>query len=360
LRQAPADHTGPIVKPTPPDLFINLGINRETRFEALRNRGYLVPNELFFVRNHAPTPHIDRDTWRLRIEGSGVESPIELTYEDVVSLDAQSVIKFVECAGNARGFFASQQGTPGQGSQWRAGAIGVAEWTGVPLRKVLERAGLKKTAVDVMPEGRDAEISPTMGHVRRPLPIEKALLDDTLLVYAMNGQVLPEDHGFPVRLLVPGWVGIASIKWVGRIEVSEEPLFSPWNTTTYRLFGDAYPDAPVLTYQNVKSAFELPFPAQLSAGRQILRGRSWSGRGKITQVEVSIDGGASWADAALKFPNFSQAWVRWDIEWDAEPGQYTLMARATDEEGNTQPAQVPFNQLGYDFWAVVNHPVTVV
>jgi sulfane dehydrogenase subunit SoxC len=361
LRRAWAAHSGSVVKPTPSDLFITLGTNREMRWEAMRTRGYLVPNELFFVRNHTSTPHIHVDTWRLHVEGLGVSNPIELSYDDIVSMgEEDSETKFIECAGNGRSFFDTQQGRPASGTQWKLGAVGVAEWTGVPLGRILELAGLKSTAVDVMPEGLDPEVT-GQGHVRRPIPIEKALEDDTLLVYGMNGQPLPEDHGFPVRLLVPGWVGIANIKWVGRIEVSEEPLFSPWNTTSYRLFGNAYaPDFPVLTHQEVKSAFELPFPAELRAGWHILTGRSWSGHSKIKRVEVSFDGGTHWLRAQRVGRNISNAWVRWAVKWYASPGQHILKARATDKEGNVQPETVPFNTQGYSFWAVVNHPVTVV
>lgn len=358
-RPVRADHPGTIVKPIPPELFIVRGTNAEMRWEAMRTQDYLVPNHLFFVRNHTRTPHINRATWRLRIEGSGVRTPVELSYEDILAMDAVSQVKFVECAGNGRSFFDTQQGTPALGTPWRLGAVGAAVWTGVPLVKVLERAGLKDTAVDVMPEGLDPEVSATLGRVRRPLSIEKALDEDTLLVYGMNGAPLPEDHGFPVRLLVPGWVGIASIKWVGRIEVSEEPLFSPWNTTMYRLFGEAYPDAPLLTSQEVKSAFELPFPANLRPSRYLLSGRSWSGDGKIAQVEVSFDGGRRWVRAHLRPPNLPEAWVRWDVPWEARSGQYSLMTRATNEQGRIQPAFVPFNTLGYSFSAVVRHPVTI-
>jgi len=142
-----------------------------------------------------------------------------------------SVIRYVECAGNGRSFFAAAYGKKADGTQWKLGGIGVAEWTGVPLTEVLDRAGIKKSARDVMPEGLDDL------KVRRPMPVAKALEADTLLVYAMNGQPLPPDHGFPVRTLVPGWIGVANIKWVGRMEVSEKPLFSPWNTDTYVLIG---------------------------------------------------------------------------------------------------------------------------
>lgn len=350
-----------VVKPTPPELFIARGgPNFEMRFDALPHHEYLVPNELFFIRSHACTPRLDAGTWRLRIDGDAVKSPVELTYDDILGLDAVTVRRFVECAGNGRGFFGIQQGRMATGAQWFLGAIGVAEWTGVRLRDLLELAGLKNTAVEVMPEGLDAP------RVRRPIPIEKALEDDTLLVYGMNGEALPEDHGFPARVLVPGWVGVASIKWVGHIEVSETPLFSPFGSTvppfetqTYRLFGEEYPpEGVLLTLQNVKSAFELPFPAELAAGKQVLHGRSWSGNGTIEQVEVSFDGG-DWQRAHLRSHNLPQAWVRWAIKWDAEPGEHVLRARATDETGQVQPDTVPFNRLGYTFGAIVNHPVTV-
>src|SRR5262249_19523937 len=166
---------------------------------------------------------------------------------------------FVECAGNGRSFFATQQAhAAAPGTQWRLGAVGVAEGAGGPLSRGLHRGGLRAAAGGGMPGGGGAGGlggGGCPGHGRRPMPIEKALAHDTLLVYAMNDEPLPPDHGFPVRVLVPGWVGIANIKWVGRIEVSESPLFSFWNTTQYRLFGPDYPDQPVLTEQLVKSAF---------------------------------------------------------------------------------------------------------
>ena len=237
-----------VVKPTPPEWFYDFGSNKEMRWENLYSRGYLVPNELFFIRNHTRTPRIDVATWRLRVEGSGVARPLELTYEDILAMPAVSVIRYIECAGNGRSFFEATYGRRASGTQWRLGAIGVAEWTGVPLREVLDRAGLKRTARDVMPEGLD-EL-----RVRRPMSITKALEEDTLLVYAMNGQPLPPDHGFPVRVLVPGWIGIANIKWVGRIEVSDQPLYSAWNTDSYVMIGPDYqpqPPArgPILTMQ---------------------------------------------------------------------------------------------------------------
>ena len=347
-----------VVKPTPPEFFNDLGSNKEMRWEVMYTRGYVVPNELFFVRNHSRTARIDASTWRLRVEGSGVSSPREFAYDEILALPSVSVTRFVECAGNGRSFFEASYGKKAQGGQWKLGAVGVAEWTGVPLREVLDRAGLRPTAQDVMPEGLD-ELK-----VRRPMPIAKALADDTLLVYAMNGQTLPPDHGFPIRVLVPGWVGVANIKWVGRIEVSEQALFSPWNTDSYVLIGPDYkpnPPAkgPALSFQAVKSAFELPWDAELPAGRRLLRGRSWSGQGKITNVEVSLDRQITWQTARLREPNIPQAWVRWDLDWDAQPGDYSLRARATDDRRNRQPAIVPWNDQGYLYGAIVGHPVRI-
>jgi len=394
--------TPPIVKPLPPEWFEPIGTNAEMKWQAMADEGYLTPVEKFFVRNHTATELVDPTTWRLNVFGSGLEDPngISLSLRDLRRMPSETRIAFIECAGNGRSFYATQQGTPAAGSAWKLGAIGAAEWRGVPLREVLERAGIKPSAVDVMPQGLDSTVITAgvdQGHVRRPLPVEKAL-DDVLLAYEMNGEPLPPDHGFPVRLVVPGWIGVASIKWLGQIEVADEPLFSPWNTTMYRMIGGEYPpDSPPLTQQAVKSAFELPFPATLPSGGTLqLHGRSWSGAEPIKRVEVNIQPAATgpvyttaqegrtqgrlqdrhhpghgdghgpkptpegWRPAVLQQPNLPQAWVRWSIDWcPPGPGNYQLLARATDRAGTTQPETVPFNTNGYLFWAVVRHPVTV-
>ncbi|WP_165225522.1 sulfite oxidase [Aquisphaera insulae] len=351
----------PIVKPTPPDKFRILGTNRETLFQAFKGQGYLTPASLFFVRNHTSTPRIDADTWSLSIEGSGVARPITFTLDDLHALPSVTVTRAIECAGNGRSFFTSQQKQTVSGTAWLLGAIGVGEWTGVRLSTLLELAGVKASAVDVLPEGLDSEVG-TSGHVRRPIPIGRALDDDVLVVYGLNGELLPPDHGFPARLLVPGWIGIANIKWLGRITVYEEPVFTTWNTTQYRFFGNPvdYPGDPILTTQTIKSAFELPFPATLKPGINLITGRSWSAAGTIARVDVSINNGATYTRATLK-PNSNgyQAWAEWQIPWVARPGQYTLKARAVDDLGNTQPLTVPYNSMGYLFSAIAGHPVTV-
>jgi sulfane dehydrogenase subunit SoxC len=354
----PAAAPQPVLKPTPPELFNDFGSNKETRWEAMYGRGYLVPNELFFVRNHTRTPTIEITNWRLKVEGSGVSRTLEFTYDELLAMPSVSFVRYVECAGNGRSFFEVAHGKKAQGTQWKLGAIGVAEWTGVPMREILERAGIKKTARDVMPEGLDDL------KVRRPMSLDKAMEEDTLLVYAMNGQTLPADHGFPLRVLTPGWIGVANIKWVGRIEVSEQPLFSQWNTETYVLIGPDHKPSPpakgpILSLQSVKSALELPWGGEIASGRRLLRGRAWSPQGKIDRVEYSLDQGKSWQQARLREPNISKAWVRWDGEWDGRPGKYLIRVRATDERGNTQPERVAFNEQGYLYNAVVDHPVVV-
>jgi sulfane dehydrogenase subunit SoxC len=214
------------VKPLPAEIFIDHGLNQETRLETLR--GYLTPRTHFFVRSHANTPKVDLGTWRLRVEGNAVEQPLTLSFEDLVKLPARSVICYVECAGNGRAFFGEAMGKVASGTQWRLGGIGVAEWTGVPLAAVLEMARVKPGTVrdelNVLVEGVDSV------KVSRPMSIAKAMEEDTLLAFAMNGEALPPDHGFPLRAIVPGWVGINNVKWVGRIEVRDRMIEVPTTT----------------------------------------------------------------------------------------------------------------------------------
>lgn len=357
-RPAPAAAQAPQqfhVKPLPAEVFIDHGINKETRLETLR--GYLTPASHFFIRNHTTTPVLDLRTWRLRVEGEALERRLELTFDDLLRLPSRSVISFVECAGNGRGFFKEVMGRVASGTQWRLGAIGVAEWTGVPLAAVLDLAGLRpqtpRDILNVLVEGLDSV------KVNRPMSLAKALEEDTLLAYAMNGEPVPPDHGFPVRAIVPGWVGINNIKWVGRIEVRTSVIDVPTTTRTYVLEGPDYPGKVVLREQVLKSALALPWGGTLPAGRQRLRGFAWSPAGRITRVEVSADRGASWQPAALREPNIARAWVRWELDWEARPGDHVLLTRATDERGHTQPASVPWNAQGYGYNVPVAHPVKV-
>jgi sulfane dehydrogenase subunit SoxC len=346
-----------IVKPLPPEALVDyrrgekeagdptedLALNAEMRWEGMADAGYLTPIDRFFVRNHAPTPHVDPATW------------LELDYEDLTRLPDVSVVRALECAGNGRAFFGERQGKEAPGTPWRLGAIGVAGWTGVPLREILERAGLVVTEGWVMAEGLDAV------RMRRPLPLWKALEEDTVLSTGMNGQPLPPDHGFPARLVVPGWAAVASVKWVGRIVVSGRPLASPWNTAKYVMTGGRWGSRrETIGVQVPKSAIELPWPAVLRRGRHAITGRSWSGGAAIARVEYAVDGDTQWRAAQLDGPNLPGAWARWRFVWDASPGIHGLRVRATDTVGNTQPEAVPWNALGYLYGGVVEHPVEVL
>ncbi|WP_113699557.1 sulfite oxidase [Nonomuraea lactucae] len=339
-----------IVKPLPDHLFTSRGANAEMRWEAMAGFGYHTPTDRFFVRNHTSTPLIDAFTWRLRLHGPGVRCPVEFDYAQLLAMPSRTLDAAIECAGNGRRFYGTQQHDPAPGTQWGLGAIGVARWRGVRLAYLLKQAGIGPDAVEVVPSGLDAPFE-DHGHVRRPLPVDKAMRD-VLVAYEMNGRPLPADHGFPARLVVPGWAGIASIKWLGDIEVTTRHVLTPWNTVFYR----------GLTVLPAKSAFELAWDATLVTGRPyVLHGRSWSGRGRIVRVEVSVDGGLTWRKAEHHGRHLVSAWLPWHVQWTPRrPGPHVLMARATDETGATQPLIAARHPLGYDFDAVVRHPVQVI
>jgi sulfane dehydrogenase subunit SoxC len=367
IRKPPVD-TSTILKPLLPESLTDfrrgereagdptgdLALNAEMRWEAMANSGYLTPIDRFFVRNHAPTPRVDLATWQLRVEGPGVERTLELGYEDLRRLPGVSVVRALECAGNGRVFFAEQQGREAPGTPWRLGAIGVAEWAGVRLCEILDRAGLKEKAGWVMVEGLDAV------RMRRPLPLWKAREEDTILATGMNGRPLPPDHGFPARIVVPGWAAVASVKWVGRLVVSEGPLYSPWNTAKYVMTGGRWGSRrEPIGAQVPKSAIELPWPATLRRGRQTITGRSWSGGAAIARVEYALDGDPQWRPTQLVGPNLPGAWTCWRFAWNARPGTHELRIRATDVLGNVQHTATPWNALGYLYGGVVKHPVEV-
>ncbi len=349
------------VKALPEAFFIIHGTNAEMRWERMADQGYLVDSGLFFIRNHAETPVLDAGEWRLQVTGNAVESPLELSYDDLLQMPAHSVTAFLECAGNARGLFDVLLDNPAEGTQWKTGAFGIAHWTGVRLADILERAGLMDSAVSVMGTGLDST------GVAKPMPIEKALQDDTLVVYAMNGAPLPYDHGFPARLLVPGWAGIYNVKWLGSLEVADEQVYSKWNTTSYVLIGPDFedpegpPEGEPFETQTVKSNVGLPWPATLTAGEQRIFGYAWSPFAEIAQVEVSLDEGQTYQPAELVGPNIAAAGTRWEYTLDAQPGLTSITTRATDGQGNSQwpLSEQVWNQLGYQWGAAIPHPVTV-
>lgn len=354
-----SNDTSGIEKPTPKRWFSvpehGENSNIETRLATLD--GYITPNSQFFVRSHNPTPIIDAATWQLRLHGAGLTRPLALNYAALQAMPQTAVTRAIECAGNARAFFAEDYGRQAGGAQWHTGAIGIAQWSGVRLREVLERAGVTEHACDVLPVGLDAEA------FARPLPITKAMADDTLIALTMNGERLPADHGFPARLIVSGWLGAASIKWLGEIEVATQPLHTHWNTHDYTLAGPGYPAQPPadgipITVMPVMSVIELDWNARLNAGMHTIRGRAFSGEGRVSRVEYAVDDD-TWREAQLEEPNIPAAGVRWAFSWDATPGAHVIRIRATDENGHVQPDAVSWNDHGCLYNAVIAHPLRV-
>lgn len=354
-RQAARHDSLPWVKD--PNPFVQHPTNLETRLEDLT--GFLTPNELFFVRNHAPTPRVDVDTYRLRVEGDAVREPVELTYDQLVGLPSATTVSYLECAGNWRNFFAELVGRPASGGQWGRGGVGCASWSGVQLGHVLDLAGVEDTAVDVNLFGLDD------GGFNRPMPIDKAADSDTLLALTMNGAQLPPDHGYPVRAVVPGWPGSNSIKWVSRIVVSSSRQWVRNNTTSYVLIGDDWPaeqyapaDGMPITALNVKSTLALPRPAHLAAGFHRIRGFAYSPNGPVQSVDWRVNDGG-WRPARIVGPVLRRAWQRFEFEWEAQAGSHVLRTRATDAAGLRQPETVAFNEKGYLMNAILPHPVDV-
>ena len=332
----------------------------ESRLENMC--GVITPTNQFFVRNNSVSLDVGLDNWRLSIEGDAVSKPLALTYADIQALPSRTVVAYLDCAGNQRAMFDLVNGQETEGTQWRTGGVSNGEWVGTPLRDVLKLAGITDDAVSVLLVGLDTE-SPEKGF-RSVIPVEKALHPDTLLAYALNGEALPKDHGFPLRALVPGWVGSSNVKWLGRIEVSSNAVWTRNNTTSYVLIGDEYPpegeaQGQVTHCQVIKSALALPWPADLLAEPRRIHGYAHSPDGPIRSVEWSLDSGRTWQDATLHTPQVQYSWARFEFAWDPAPGSYTIMTCATDAAGNRQPNAIPFNEKGYLFNQPVPHPIQV-
>lgn len=301
---------------------------------------------------------IDAATWTLSVDGDGVRNPTSYTYEDLQHrFPLRSMIRTIECAGNRRVLLGAELGQTFEGTQWGRGAISTAEWTGVRLRDLLDPAGITDGASEVLAESLDSI------RARRPLPLAKARADDTIVAIAMNGEPLPPDHGFPARLLVSGWLGAASIKWLGRIEVSEHPLHVPWNTEDYVLIGPEHPTdgpgrGPAITALGISTLVELPWPARLPPGPQLIRGRAFAGEHRVSEVQYRIDAGP-WRTAEITSASSPGVWARWQFAWNPEPGEHLLRVRAADDRGRVQPESTPWNELGYMHESVLAHPVHV-
>jgi len=336
--------------------------NHGMPLEALRLP--VTPIGLHYLLTHYDIPIVDADKWSLEIAGL-VERPQRLSLADILELPAEELTVTMECAGNGRARMA-----PRPFSQpWLEEAIGTARWTGTPLIRLLERAGLRKGAVEVVFTGLDRGVE----HGRelayeRSLGLDQVLEGDVLLAWAINGQPLPPQHGFPLRLLVPGWYGMASVKWLTKITVTDRPFVGHQQAYAYRVRLSEDEDGEALTRMLPRALMIPPgipdFPARartLPAGPCALEGRAWSGFGPIGRVEVSADGGGSWEPAELEADvGSAYAWCRWRHAFEAEPGVAVLLCRAEDATGRSQPLEPVWNLGGYANNAVQRVAVTVV
>lgn len=326
------------------------GFYKEELQLASRNHGMpleglhhsVTPTGMHYLLVHFDIPVVDAAIWRLEVGGL-VARPLSLTLEEIKRRPPVTLPVTMECAGNGRALL-----NPRPVSQpWLVEAVGTAEWTGTPLRGVLEDAGLRDDAVEVIFTGRDRGVQgDEVQHYQRSLTIEEATREEVLLAYEMNGQPLPPQHGFPLRLLVPGWYGMTSVKWLDRIEAVAEPFQGYQMEGSYRYSqAEDDPGEPVSLIR-VRALMVPPgipdFATRLrlvEAGAVPLEGRAWAGRLGVSRVEVSADGGVSWSPAELGEQVGRYAWRAWSYRWQVGPGRYTLCVRATDSEGSTQPVE---------------------
>ncbi|MQA09882.1 MAG: molybdopterin-dependent oxidoreductase [Pseudonocardiaceae bacterium] len=345
-------------------------ISMEELALAARNHGMpleamqhdVTPAGLHYLLVHYDIPILDERNWRLGITGH-VERPAAWSLDDLRARPARTVRVTMECAGNGRARL-----RPRPISQpWLVEAVGTADWTGVPLRELLDEVGVDPAAVEVVFTGADHGVERGVEQdYQRGLPLDEALRDDVLLAYEMNGQPLPPQHGYPLRLVVPGWYGMAHVKWLRDISLVDTPFTGFQNAVAYRYKQTADEPGEPATRIAPRALLVPPgFPDFMSRRRVVrpgpvpLSGRAWSGHAPITRVEVSTDNGASWTDAKLDpDQGHNWAWRRWSTTWQAEPGEHVLAARATDAEGNTQPVDQPWNRGGFANNLIHQVPVT--
>jgi DMSO/TMAO reductase YedYZ molybdopterin-dependent catalytic subunit len=336
-------------------------LNLEMPFETVES--FITPTKSFYVRTHFPIPKIDRDAWWLHVEGE-VEKPFAINYEELVELTSVTIPVTLECAGNNRNFLEPKV----KGVQWGLGAVGTAEWTGVPLSVLLDRALVRPQAREVILEGTDGGIlddpkSPP-GELRfaRSIPLSKARAD-VLLAYKMNGGDLPAEHGFPVRAIVPGWYAMASVKWLQRIVVTDQAFNGYYQTIDYAYWkrrGNIAELTP-LTEMQVKAEIANPAQGETVPTNSSIRvhGAAWTSDAEIAKVELSADGGTTWSEAKLLGESVQNTWRLWEFYWQTPgvAGKQVLVVRATDSLGRTQPVERDRDRGTY----MINHllPITI-
>lgn len=331
-------------------------LNAETPVKDLRT--WITDNDIFFKRNQGQIPEnpVSLDDWRLSVDGQVVNT-LSLSFEDIRRLPKVEVANTLECSGNSRSLLSKKA----SGNPWTVGGVGNAIWGGVQLRDVLEQAGLGKDANHVSFEGFDKSLGSAGIKFIRSIPIDKAL-SSTLLVYEMNGQPLPLEHGYPLRSLALGWTGANSVKWLKNISVIEQPFEGFFMDNVYRVFqkGDDPKSGSKVKSIPVNSFIVEPEKSQsLTAGMVQIRGVAYAGEAGIKKVDVSMDNGKTWTPARFIGPEHQYAWRHWEFAWEARDGDHTILARATDTNGISQPETANWNLLGYGNNGVREHAVEV-
>ena len=338
-------------------LIVRSGRPQDLETPAHLLDSWITPNERFYVRSHFYTPTIDPATWSLVLDGE-VEKPLTMTLAELRRAPSTTVIATLECAGNGRAFF----DPPVAGVQWEKGAVGTARWTGVRLRDLLRTAGPRAGARHLWLDGADRGVGRAPDFVRN-LPLDKALDPDTLLAYDMNGEALPVAHGFPLRVIVPGWEGAYSVKWLTNIRVSDREHDGAFVQGGYR-----YPRRPVAPGATVSAADMEPLKGMvvksvitspsnvrsMAAGAIRVTGFAWAGEDEVAGVDVSTDGGRTWQAARLGADRARWAWRQFEHAWrPAAPGSYVVMSRARDARGRMQPIVPDWNPSGY-LWNAID------
>jgi sulfane dehydrogenase subunit SoxC len=334
------------------------GISLQELQLAARNHGMplealrfpVTPVGLHYLLIHYDVPVVDPAAWSLKV-GGHVERELSLDCEELQARPAAEVTVTMECAGNGRAHL-----DPRPVSQpWLLEAVGTARWRGTPLRPLLEEAGVRDGAVEVLFTGLDRGLEKGIDQrYQRSLRLDEAQRDEVLLAYEMNGRPLAPQHGFPLRLVVPGWYGMTNVKWLDTIEVLDRPFDGYQHTEGYRLRQAEDEDGVPVDRMLPRSLIVPPgipdFHSRerfLEPGEHELEGRAWSGRAPIERVDVSIDGGETWAQAELEPAEHRWAWRGWRFGWQAEPGRHLLCSRARDDDGNEQPLEPTWNLGGY-------------
>jgi DMSO/TMAO reductase YedYZ molybdopterin-dependent catalytic subunit len=349
----------PTIQPgsvTPEGRIVRTAEPRNDEFDLGRLDSVITPNAQFYIRSHGSVPDLDPATWRLAVTGL-VERPLSLSLADLRRMQPAEDTVTLECAGNRRTF---QDPIPG-GVPWQDGAVSTARWGGVPLAALLRQAGVKPEATHVLLEGADTcptDSGPTV--FARTIPLDLALDTETLLALTMNGEPLPRDHGAPARVAVPRYYAMNSIKWLTRINVQAEAHTGHFQTKDYLLwYADDDPGREIGPVR-VIATIAGPRPgSRLPAGRTRVHGAAWTGAGTVERVEVSTDSGSTWHPARFTSEAVPGVWRLWEHDWEAQPGDHTLMARATDSSGGSQPASLPPNRKGYANNFVLPVPVRV-